>query len=104
MFYVWDQNNSGGSFDHVEGKIGYYVAVEAESEPEAFEKFERLGGYIDDYYSQDCPCCGSRWSYPEVLDLSDALKRVKAPHWWGVPSYIHFADGTTLKIEDKKNA
>ena len=58
MFFTYDQNNSGGSFD----VPAEYVVVEAVDYVEANYLAERYGLYFngcDD--GLDCPCCGDRW-------------------------------------------
>lgn len=103
-FYTYNQNNSGGSFDHQEtAGIGYLVFVEAENEREADARAEDIGIYFDG--SGDCPCCGNRWSPAWEGDGHDkpseygeewrACETGEEPTLdWGIPCYIHFADGT----------
>lgn len=73
VFYVFSQNNSGGSFINP----AIVVAVEAQSADEANRKAEKIGVYFDS--ERDCPCCGSRWdavdewsemfnTFPDVID------------------------------------
>ena len=61
MFYLYDQNNSGGGFD-VNDRVAHYVFVEADSAAEADRKAEEIGIYFDDDFNIDCECCGTRWS------------------------------------------
>lgn len=60
MFYMYDQNNSGGSFI-VNDDVAHTVFIEADSPSEADEKAEEIGIYFDDGYEVDCECCGTRW-------------------------------------------
>ena len=61
MFYLFEQNNSGGSFV-VNDKLCHRLFIEADSEYEAVEKAEELGCYWDGVaYGLDCSCCGDRW-------------------------------------------
>lgn len=106
MFFTFDQNNSGGSFvyDWVKG-ISHFVIVEADDISQAIEKAEEIGLYFDG--ENDCPCCGSRWSYPWYDDGKGAdepliygeppARYLEAPYTikWidGPEAFIHYADG-----------
>ncbi len=46
MFYTYNQNNSGGSFNLTE-TLTHSVVIEADSSSEANDKFESLGGYFN---------------------------------------------------------
>ena len=73
MFYVYRQNNSGGSFR----PPAVNVIVEAPSAVEADDIAEGL----DIYFSGigDCPCCGKRWrNAEEDWDRFDTLAEAKA--------------------------
>lgn len=61
MFYVYSQNNSGGSF-HIDKNqgISIVVIVEADFVDEANFRAEQVGLYFDS--DADCSCCGDRWS------------------------------------------
>lgn len=62
IFYLFDQNNSGGSF-HTDAKLAEYVYVEANDADEANRIAESLGIYFDGVRKgKDCKCCGDRWS------------------------------------------
>lgn len=61
-FYVFRQNNSGGSFDYYDQGISVEVIVEATSLRDSVKRAEMIGLYFDGY--GDCPCCGNRWSEP----------------------------------------
>ena len=64
MFYEFEQNNSGGSFD-VNDKVCHRLFIEADSFEEAIEKAEDLGCYWNGVSKGiDCPCCGDRWHKP----------------------------------------
>lgn len=58
MFYTFDQNNSGGSFQKDED-VTLHVIIEAENADEANDKAEMVGLYFDGL--GDCSCCGDRW-------------------------------------------
>ena len=57
MFYVYNQNNSGGFY--MEPAIN--VVIEAKSGTEADLTAVKNGVYFDPEYIQDCDCCGTRW-------------------------------------------
>lgn len=64
-FYLFNQNNSGGSFV-VDDNLTHRVLIEADTVDEAIERAENLGMYwhgVEDGY--DCPCCGDRWYTPD---------------------------------------
>ena len=64
-WYVYHQNNSGGSFVHdPENGIGYEVIVEASSAKQADALASAIGLYFDG--AGDCSCCGNRWSEKDV--------------------------------------
>lgn len=69
MFYQFDQNNSGGSFD-VDENVCHRLFIEAYSLEEATDKAESLGCYWDGVENGiDCPCCGDRWYSGDEVDL-----------------------------------
>ena len=73
MFYVYRQNNSGGSFR----PPAVDVIVEAPSAAEADTIAEGVGIYFDG--AGDCPCCGNRWSEAdEEWDRYETLAEAKA--------------------------
>jgi len=95
-FWTEAQNNSGGIFDHDAAKgVGYRICVEAIDASDAVARLERI---IDSYSaSYDCPCCGSRWSlWLDDSDGTDMPESYGTPlkGGWGIPSYIHYLDGT----------
>lgn len=58
MFYLYHQNNSGGSF----GGPAIYVVVEADTPQEANTIAEANGVYFNGVNNgRDCECCGDRW-------------------------------------------
>lgn len=61
-WYLFDQNNSGGSFV-VNDKVCHRLFIEAESFDDAVEKAEDIGCYWNGVEEgRDCPCCGDRWN------------------------------------------
>lgn len=105
MFYNFDQNNSGGSFDFDANMgITHHVIVEADNPSEANERAESIGVYFDDTYEVDCECCGSRWTslwdgdtgseHPEVY--GDPVETyTPLINWMGEDPevFVHYADG-----------
>jgi hypothetical protein len=71
MFYEYNQNNSGGSFD-VDKEVCHRVYIEADNKDDACFIAQSKGIYFDGVSSgRDCGCCGDRW-YPqdEPVDLN----------------------------------
>lgn len=61
MFYEFNQNNSGGSFD-ISDTLAHFVIIEAYSADQANAIAKSLGIYFDGCDDEtDCPCCGDRW-------------------------------------------
>lgn len=72
--YMYDQNNSGGSFV-VDLNLSHRVVIEATSETEAEEIALDLGIYFDGCNEgTDCPCCGDRW-YNSPDDLEEFMSQ-----------------------------
>lgn len=115
MFFTFDQNNSGGSFEF-DGKAGisHYVIIEADSSGQANDKAERIGLYFNGCENErDCDCCGDRWSsaygdgraVPSVYS-EEILVDSKFPtkeeggypiNWMkdsGAEGFIHYANGS----------
>lgn len=122
-YYIYSQNNSGGSFDDdPERGIGYIVYIEAPTADAANQRAEDIGLYFNGCETgQDCDCCGDRWyemsSYdedPEEHGWSyvDSLDEVKEHYEnqfkgelgrlcrWGVASYVHPLRGGIIKLEE----
>ncbi len=108
-FWTFNQNNSGGSFNHEPDRgIGYRVVVEALDAKDAVARAERIGLYFNGCDSgRDCSCCGDRWSdYMDEDDGTDTPTNgygsdpVKGG--WGIPSYIHYLDGRVEAVPDEK--
>lgn len=101
MFYTYNQNNSGGSFEFdPERGISTVVIVEADSETEADEQAEKIGLYFDG--AGDCECCGDRWynayggnELPTIYGRAVELYEPGCK-WQGDGNpevYVHYADG-----------
>ena len=106
MFYLFDQNNSGGDFHHDSSNgIGYRVIIEADSADQANEIAENIGIYFNGCYDErDCPCCGDRWSPAYVGDGTECASEYGGldTGGFGIPSYIHYENGAIVAIEDIK--
>lgn len=102
-FWTYDQNNTGGNFVHdAEKGIGYKVCIEAPTKDAANTKAEEVGIYFNGCNEGiDCSCCGDRWysspdgpfATPSAYSDGDSLKG-----GWGIPSYIHYADGRVEEV------
>lgn len=98
MFYLFDQNNSGGSFVYDPEKgISVEVWIEADSADSANRKAEEIGIYFDPGYGRDCPCCGTRWS--PVFEDEGREEPSSHPFrfkWikYGYEAFVHYLDGT----------
>ena len=91
MFYVFQQNNSGGSWDIDElNGIGKIVIVEADNVDLAVEEALKIGLYFDGVKKGiDCECCGDRWygspdEYDTLYDVSECVAIAKSS-----PVYVH---------------
>lgn len=97
-YFTYDQNNSGGTFDHdADAGIGYNVVVEAGDWEEADRRAQAIGLYFNGCdYGMDCPCCGDRW-YSARGDKPDpepmAYGKPITGGGWGLPTYIHHKGG-----------
>jgi len=106
MFYLFNQNNSGGSFV-CNDKLTCYTIIEAETPESANEKAESLGIYFDGCNSgSDCECCGDRWCPVDKRDGTETpLIYGKPPHqyysikWKSPICYIHYANGITEEVK-----
>lgn len=112
-FYTFNQNNSGGWFDHEELEgIGHYVVVEATDANHALDRAERIGLYFNGCDTgRDCPCCGDRWSdfqrdedgtdSPEVYGEKYVACESDDEAYisWGIPSYVHYIGGEFKKLK-----
>lgn len=110
MFYTFDQNNSGGSFQ-TDDNVTLYVIIEADDANEANEKAEMIGLYFDG--SGDCLCCGDRWyeaydseygshDTPQLYG-EDPIEHGNGPYFtdWvdnanQAYCYVYYADGNKL--------
>lgn len=97
MFYSYNQNNSGGSFDKDEN-LDEYVIIEANSLNEANEKAESIGIYFDGVdKGYDCDCCGDRWYDPyEPTEQPKVYGEVVSTVTSG-PVVIHYLDGRIVR-------
>lgn len=102
MFYCFNQNNSGGSFQ-IDDDVAHYVFIEAESASQANDHAESIGIYFNGCADdRDCPCCGDRWN-PAWRD-----EGTEVPEIYGTPlneykdmwtdtgepmAHVYYADG-----------
>jgi len=98
-FYMWDQNNSGGSFV-VNENLSHRVVIEAKNKEEAESKASYFGIYYDGVEEGiDCKCCGDRW-YKDYYELDcegmdTYLQNLADEYGWEDPDIIvHYLDGT----------
>ena len=100
-FYMWRQNNTGGSFI-TDGDLSRFVVIEAEDYVQAEEKALNLGIYYDgvdkDY---DCSCCGDRWYEGDIVKIKDGdtieayLQREEDEYPFpNTMTILHLADGS----------
>jgi len=99
-YFVFDQNNSGGSMI----EPAQNIIVRASSGEEANKKLVEAGGYFDPEFERDCDCCGNRWTpfqndaispkYEHMIDeymiFTTKAKAIASAHTFGkeVPAYI----------------
>jgi hypothetical protein len=107
MFYTFNQNNSGGSFDYTpRDGISHYVIVEGDDIEEAVYRAKRIGLYFDGVANDmDCGCCGDRWYEPwrddadaEPMVYDEPVANFKGGQFgmkWidGPEGYVHYKDG-----------
>ena len=101
-YYIFDQNNSGGSFD-IDPKegIGPRVWVEATSYDHANDRAENIGIYFEGVQEgRDCPCCGDRWHplWNEEDGQDDPLIRPEYDFNWHDEVYVHRMTGEILTV------
>jgi hypothetical protein len=102
MFYVFRQNNSGGSFD-INDDVTQFVIIEADSAADANSRAVGIGIYFEGVDKDlDCGCCGDRWveawsekGEPEPELYGQPIASYKP--WFkpdGQPyAYIYYKDG-----------
>jgi hypothetical protein len=116
MFYTYDQNNSGGSFNfNAESGVSHYVIIEADSDEQANDRAESIGLYFNGVEDGlDCECCGSRWyspqeatsipsNYGEPINLdksfTEAHAAVRYSKKWmkdKPEGFVHYLDGRII--------
>lgn len=97
-YFLISQNNSKGHYV-VNDNVCASVAIQADNQQDAIDKFISLGGY-DGYKRGDCRCCGQRWDFDDFdqVSLDDAI--ADANDWIRTSPniIIHHADGTKQSI------
>ena len=120
MFYVFHQNNSGGTYNFSEALgIGTFVIVEADDYNEANERAKDIGLYFDGVYKGiDCECCGDRWCpihewekpdnvpsiYDTPLKLRPSKRKISHKGWGSLDValvFVHYKDGSILRTTYK---
>lgn len=104
-FYVYRQNNSGGSFDIDDATgIGPKVWIEANDMNHSIERAQSIGIYFNGVEDgRDCVCCGDRWSKP-WSDNGENLPKINDKYdfnWWNTV-YIHYINGSIERITEKQ--
>lgn len=105
-FYMWRQNNTGGSFI-TDGDLSRFVVIEAEGYAQAEEKALNLGIYYNGVDSdRDCSCCGDRWYEGDLVGLEDGdtieayLQREEDEYpCRETMTILHLADGSKKTFE-----
>jgi hypothetical protein len=83
QFFLFRQNNSGGSFD-VNDAVAHSVIIEAYSVKDANARAEDVGIYFNGCDTgADCFCCGDRWYEAQDHDGTDT------PLIYGEPPETH---------------
>jgi hypothetical protein len=108
-FYMWRQNNTGGSFI-TDGDLSRFVVIEAKNYAKAEEKALNLGVYYNGVDSdRDCECCGDRWYSGDMVELKDGdtiedyLQREEDEYpCRGTMTILHLADGSKKIFEPRK--
>lgn len=68
-WYLFEQNNSGGSFD-VDKELCHRLFIQAETIKDAEQKAFGMGVYYDGCEDgRDCSCCGDRWSGGDEINF-----------------------------------
>lgn len=106
MYWVFDQNNSGGSFDIYPKKgIGPRVWIEADSLEHAIDTAETIGIYFHGVSQGiDCECCGDRWYEPfDEEGEEEPTINQEYDFVWHDTVYVHRIDGTIEHITKGSN-
>lgn len=111
MFYIYNQNNSGGKFI-IDDSVGQYVIIEADSAEQADDEAQvRAGIYFDGCETgPDCPCCGDRWyrqfkgdGTEKPMIYGKTIEEFKKdPGFFGVRQmviHIYYQDGRHEKVQ-----
>lgn len=108
-YYMWRQNNTGGSFV-TDDNVSRYVVIQAESYEEAEQKAFAFGVYyngVDD--DRDCACCGDRWYEGDLVEVDDGesiedyLQREEDEYpCRDTMTILHLADGSKKTFQGCK--
>jgi hypothetical protein len=104
-WFLWDQNNSGGSFvedEHLTTRVFIQAETGAKAEAKAFDFGVYYNGVED---GLDCDCCGDRWYSPEEVSLPKAETieeyaqyLVDNYGWCSPDARLFYADGSVKEI------
>ncbi len=103
-FFMFNQNDSGGSFE-LTSKVCHRVVIEAETYEDAEKKAFELGVYYGVDEGVDCYCCGDRWYAGDLVELNvnetivSYCQRLANEYGRTVPDIrIFYADGAVKEI------
>lgn len=115
MFYLFEQNNSGGFFEYNDDLgVGPKIIVEADSHDEAVSIMENIVDFDSTYY---CHCCGPRWDRdlrPAEYTSLDRVIKLDAPRSivtrgvvYEYPRraevYVHYKNQVVARINEAAN-
>lgn len=109
-FYKFQQNNTFGRWQIVEGVLGYAVYVQAYTAASANEIAQELGIYFDGCdNNRDCSCCGDRWSRADEGEGSEVPLMYGKPlekqrNLFDLPIYVHYRDGRVVEFHQQREA
>jgi hypothetical protein len=107
-YYMWRQNNTGGSFI-TDDDVSRFVVIEADSYADAEEKAFSFGIYYDGVDDgRDCSCCGDRWYRGDLVEvdegdsIEDYLQRNEDEYSWrDTMTILHLADGSKKTFQGR---
>ena len=112
-WFLWGQNNSGGSFVEDE-HLTHRVFIQAETEEEAEAKAFGFGVYYNGVEDGiDCDCCGDRWYLPEEVSLPQVYANAETIEeyaqyladnygWCSPEARLFYKDGSVKEIFKRK--
>jgi hypothetical protein len=108
MFFTYNQNNSGGSFQ-IDDSVDAFVVIEADNYEQANDIAESKGIYFNGVdKDMDCECCGDRW-HPMSGDNEGTTiptlygepitKETLNDSWFKKDTIIYYKNGTIERIK-----